>query len=50
VDVTVPTGTDVRSLSVRIHPYSQFTGTIYFDELSIVKLDVPQISGIGGLK
>ena len=50
VDVTVPTGTDVRSLSVRIHPYSQFTGTIYFDELSIVKLDVPQISGIGGFE
>jgi len=35
VDVTVPSDPNVRSMSVRIHPYSQFTGTIYFDDLGI---------------
>ncbi|MCX6173124.1 MAG: T9SS type A sorting domain-containing protein, partial [Ignavibacteriales bacterium] len=35
VDVTVPSDPKVKSLSVRIHPYSRFTGTIYFDDLEI---------------
>jgi len=35
VDVTVPSGPNVKSLSVRLHPYSRFTGTIYFDDLEI---------------
>jgi hypothetical protein len=50
VDVTVPSDPKVKSMSIRIHPYSQFTGTIYFDDLTVEKLDVPQISGIGSFE
>jgi hypothetical protein len=50
VDVQVPSDPNVKSLSVRIHPYARFTGTIYFDELTVEKLDVPQISGIGSFE
>ena len=37
-------------MSVRLHPYSKMTGTIYFDDLSVEKLDLPEISGIGGFE
>ncbi|MCL4548682.1 MAG: T9SS type A sorting domain-containing protein, partial [Bacteroidetes bacterium] len=50
VDVQVPNDPKVKSLSVRLHPYSRFTGTIYFDEVTVEKLDIPQISGIGSFE
>ena len=37
-------------MSIRVHPYTRFTGTIYFDDLTVEKLDVPQISGIGSFE
>jgi hypothetical protein len=50
LDVQVPTDVGATALEVRLHVYSQFIGTIYFDDLTVTKLDVPQISGIGGFE
>ncbi|MGE5364154.1 MAG: FlgD immunoglobulin-like domain containing protein, partial [Bacteroidota bacterium] len=38
VDVQVPDDPNAKALSVRIHPYSRFTGKIYFDELEVRKI------------
>jgi hypothetical protein len=46
VDIMVPTA-GVTALEVRLHIYSTFVGTVYFDDLTITKLDAPQISSIG---
>jgi hypothetical protein len=35
VDVTVPTGVNAKALEVRLHVYSTFTGTIYWDDLDV---------------
>jgi hypothetical protein len=35
LDVQVPTGINVKSLEVRLHVYSRFTGTVYFDDLGV---------------
>jgi hypothetical protein len=35
LDVTVPTGEGVTALEVRLHVYSRFTGTIYWDDLTV---------------
>ncbi len=43
-DVTVPDNPNVKSLSVRIHIYAKFTGTIYFDKLEVEKMDIPEIT------
>ena len=48
LDVTVPAGAKV--LEVRLHVYSRFTGTIYWDDLTVEKLDVPAITEIGGFE
>ncbi|MGD9900683.1 MAG: hypothetical protein AB7T22_16280, partial [Calditrichaceae bacterium] len=50
VDVTVPADPNAKALSVRIHPYARFTGTVYFDELTVRKLDIPEISGVGSFE
>ena len=50
VDVPVPDDPKATAFSARIHVYSRFTGTIYFDELSVEKLDIPQISGVGSFE
>ncbi len=47
-DFKVPEGTG--AMSVRLHPYAKITGKIYFDDLTVEKLDVPQISNIGGFE
>jgi len=39
IDVQVPNTVDAKAIAVRLHAYARFTGTIYFDDLSIVKLD-----------
>jgi len=44
VDVTVPSDTKIKSLSVRIHPYSRFTGTIYFDNLEVEVLKTTDVT------
>ncbi len=35
VDIQVPNDPQVKSLSVRIHPYARITGILYFDDLEI---------------
>ena len=35
LDITVPTGVSAQALEVRLHVYSQFTGTIYWDDLTV---------------
>ena len=54
MDVKIPEVPDVskevKAMSVRLHPYSRMTGTIYFDDLTVEKLDVPEISNIGGFE
>src|ERR1051325_10424846 len=50
LDVTVPTGVGANALEVRLHVYSRFTGTIYFDDLTVEKLDPPQPNLIGGFE
>jgi hypothetical protein len=50
LDVQVPTGVNAKALEVRLHVYSQFIGKIYFDDLTVTKLDVPQISEVGGFE
>jgi hypothetical protein len=47
IDIPVPDDPETQALSVRLHPYSRFTGTVYFDDLKVEKLDAPEISGIG---
>ena len=49
-DVTVPDDANAKAFSARLHIYSRFTGTIYFDELNVEKLDIPQISGVGSFE
>ncbi len=42
-DVTVPNDPEASALSVRLHIYSRFTGTIYFDDLTVERLDVTAV-------
>ncbi|MDP2883993.1 MAG: hypothetical protein Q8P51_03100, partial [Ignavibacteria bacterium] len=43
LDVQVPTGVGATALETRLHVYSTFVGTVYFDDLTVTKLDIPQI-------
>ena len=35
LDIVVPADTTARALEIRLHPYSRFTGTVYFDDLNV---------------
>jgi hypothetical protein len=35
VDVTVPNDASIKALSVRPHVYSRFTGTVYYDDITV---------------
>ena len=48
INVQVPAG--MNALETRLHVYSTFVGTVYFDDLAITKIDVPQLSDIGGFE
>ena len=55
LDVKVPdtastNGKIANSMEVRLHVYSTFVGKIYFDDLKIEKLEVPQVAAIGGFE
>jgi len=50
IDVAVPDDADAKALSVRLHPYARFTGTLYFDDLQVEVLDMPNIAGIGSFE
>ena len=43
IDVTVPDDPNVKSLSVRPHVYSRFTGTVYYDNLTVEKLNITDV-------
>ncbi len=53
VTIQVPatvSGVAPVALETRLHVYSTFVGTVYFDDLTITKVDVPQLSAIGGFE
>ncbi len=39
IDVQVPNTTDAKAIAVRLHAYARLTGTLYFDDLSVEKID-----------
>jgi len=41
---------ELKAISVRLHAYARFTGTLYFDDLSVEKIDLPNVAGIGGFE
>ncbi len=45
LDVTVPDDPEAKALAVRLHIYARFTGTIYFDDLTVEKLNVTSVDG-----
>ena len=48
--VDVPVQSGAVSMSVRLHPLGRFSGTVYMDQLTVEKLDLPQISEIGSFE
>jgi hypothetical protein len=50
LDVQLPTAVGAQFMEVRLHVYNQFVGTIYFDDLDVQKLDVPQVAAVGGFE
>ena len=46
LDVEVPTGVGVKALETRLHIYSTFVGTVYFDDLTVQKVSGP--TEVGG--
>ena len=48
--VDVPVQDGAVSLSVRLHPLSRFQGTVYMDNLTVEKLDIPTVSEIGSFE
>ena len=49
-DVQIPVDGLSKAIEVRLHPYARFTGTIYFDDLKIEKLDIPEVAGVGSFE
>ncbi len=49
-DIVVPEDGITNAMEVRLHTYNRFTGTIYFDDLKIEKLDLPEMSTIGSFE
>ena len=43
LDVTVPNDPMAKALAVRLHVYARFTGVVYFDDLTVEKLNVTAI-------
>jgi hypothetical protein len=35
IDIPVPADPEAKALEIRLHPYSRFTGTVYFDDLTV---------------
>ncbi len=50
VDVDVPTDPSYTVMEIRLHVYARFTGTIYFDDLTVEKLNVSDLNEIGGME
>ncbi|MCH8011426.1 MAG: T9SS type A sorting domain-containing protein, partial [Candidatus Marinimicrobia bacterium] len=45
LDITVPDDPETRAISIRLHPYARFTGTVYFDDLTVEKLATIAVDG-----
>jgi len=50
IDVQVPNDANAKALEVRLHAYSMFSGTVYFDDLEVTKLDMPNVADIGSFE
>jgi len=50
LDVQLPTAVNAQYLETRLHVYNQFVGTVYFDDLSVTKIDMPQVAAVGGFE
>ena len=53
VDVTIPEppqGETAKSISVRLHPLGRFSGTVWMDDLTVEKLDLPELNEIGSFE
>ncbi|HED07070.1 MAG TPA: hypothetical protein ENI57_03025, partial [Ignavibacteria bacterium] len=50
IDVKVPNDPTAIAMSVRLHAYSRFTGTVYWDDLKVEKIDVPDLNAAGGFE
>ncbi len=50
IDIEVPDNPEAKCIAIRLHPYARFTGTVYFDDLKIEKLDIPKMAGIGSFE
>ena len=45
LDIPVPNTPDAKALEVRLHVYSRFVGTIYFDDLTVEKIAATSVNG-----
>ncbi len=50
VDVPVPTNPQTAGMEIRLHVYSTFTGTVYFDDISVTNVTSPNLAQIGGFE
>ena len=50
IDVQVPNDPLAIAMSVRLHAYARFTGTVYWDDLKVEKLEVPDLNIAGGFE
>jgi hypothetical protein len=50
LDIQVPNDTAAHALEVRLHVYSTFTGIVYFDDLTVTKIEVPALTDIGSFE
>ncbi len=50
VDVQVPTNPATSGMEIRLHVYSTFVGTIYFDDVSVTKISNPTLAQIAGFE
>ncbi len=50
VDIPVPQNPNTIGMEIRLHVYASFSGTIYFDDLSVTDLSSYTLSDIGGFE
>jgi hypothetical protein len=53
VDVQIPdppVGETAKSISIRLHPLGRFSGTVWMDDLTVEKLDLPELNDIGSFE
>ncbi|MCX6151271.1 MAG: T9SS type A sorting domain-containing protein, partial [Ignavibacteriales bacterium] len=50
IDWPVITDPEAKCLEVRLHVYSRFVGTVYWDDLTVEKLELPTLNMAGGFE